>query len=106
MLGNTAAKGSSILEDWTKFFTSEKFKNLGAGLQGLASVASIGTSIYGLFQNNRALKMQRDALNEAKKQNAIENERWDKREAERLASNAVIADSAKLWDENNPSTRI
>lgn len=86
------------------YFGSDKFKNLGAGLEGIGSIGSIGTSIYGLFQTNKALKLQKQALNEAQKQNAIENERYDKREAERIAANDQIAASASAWNDN-PMTR-
>ncbi|MCH5337111.1 MAG: hypothetical protein J1D99_06835, partial [Campylobacter sp.] len=77
--GAAAESQGGILD----YFGSDKFKNLGAGLEGIGSLGSIGTSIYGLFQTNKALKLQKQALSEAQKQNAIENERYDKREAER-----------------------
>lgn len=86
------------------FFGSDKFANFGKGLEGIGSIGSIGTSIYGLFQTNKALKLQKQALNEAQKQNAIENERYDKREAERIAANDQIAASASAWNDN-PMTR-
>lgn len=88
--------GSGIFD----YFGSSNFKNLGAGLEGISSVFNIGTGIYGLWQTNKALNLQKDALNEAKKQNSIENDRFNKRETERIEANKIIADSSKNWDEN------
>lgn len=85
--------------------TSDGFSNFGTGMQGIASIANIGTNIYGLWQTNRALNMQKKALGMAEKQNAIENERWDKREAERVNANAQIAAAAKTWNEQTPFNR-
>lgn len=79
------------------------FKGLNSSFGTLGGLANIGTSIYGIFQANKALKVQKDSLNEAKRQNAIDNARWDKREAERVAANETIANSANTW--NSPMTR-
>lgn len=86
---------------WTKFSNylgSDNFANFGKGMQGVGAIASIGTNIYGMFQSNKALKMQKEALKNAQKQQAIENERYNKREKERDEATAMVMQGAQLLD--------
>lgn len=88
---------------WSKFndyLGSDQFANFGKGLEGVGAFASIGANLYGLFQSNKALKMQRQALHNAQKQQAIENARYEKRERERDEANAKIAKGAELLNVN------
>lgn len=86
---------------WTKFSNylgSDSFANFGKGMQGIGALASIGTNIYGIFQSNKALKMQKRALENAEKQQAIENARYDKREKERDEATSMIMSGVDVLD--------
>lgn len=86
---------------WTKFSNylgSDSFANFGKGMQGVGAFASLGTNIYGLFQSNKALKMQESAFKSAQRQQEIENARFDKRERERDEATASAGKAAALLD--------
>lgn len=86
---------------WAKFNTylgSENFANFGKGMQGVGAFASLGTNLYGLFQSNKALKMQKAAFENAKRQQNIENARFEKRERERDEATKAAGEAAKLLD--------
>ncbi|EAI5357912.1 hypothetical protein Q6T43_000025 [Campylobacter upsaliensis] len=98
---NNAEKAANESGLWTKFSNylgSENFANFGKGMQGVGALASIGTNIYGIFQSNKALKMQKRALANAEKQQAIENARYDKREKERDEATDMVMSGASLLD--------
>ncbi|MCR2055430.1 hypothetical protein CHLV4139_07990 [Campylobacter helveticus] len=96
-----ASKAAETPGLWTKFSNylgSDSFANFGKGMQGVGAIASIGTNIYGIFQSNKALKMQKEALNQARQQQAIENERYNKREKERDEATQMVMQGASLLD--------
>lgn len=98
---NNAEKAANESGLWTKFSNylgSDNFANFGKGMQGVGALASIGTNIYGIFQSNKALKMQKRALANAQKQQAIENARYDKREKERDEATDMVMSGASLLD--------
>ncbi|MBS4235999.1 hypothetical protein CVU5213_07380 [Campylobacter vulpis] len=98
---NNAEKAANESGLWTKFSNylgSDNFANFGKGMQGVGALASIGTNIYGIFQSNKALKMQKRALANAEKQQAIENARYDKREKERDEATDMVMSGARLLD--------
>lgn len=98
---NNAEKAANESGLWTKFSNylgSDNFANFGKGMQGVGALASIGTNIYGIFQSNKALKMQKKALANAEKQQAIENARYDKREKERDEATDMVMSGASLLD--------
>ncbi|ELT5783207.1 hypothetical protein ACI4X5_001534 [Campylobacter upsaliensis] len=98
---NNAEKAANESGLWTKFSNylgSDNFANFGKGMQGVGALASIGTNIYGIFQSNKALKMQKRALANAEKQQAIENARYDKREKERDEATDMVMSGASLLD--------
>lgn len=98
---NNAEKAANESGLWTKFSNylgSDNFANFGKGMQGVGAFASIGTNIYGIFQSNKALKMQKKALTNAEKQQAIENARYDKREKERDEATDMVMSGAGLLD--------
>ncbi|ENO7717796.1 hypothetical protein ACB557_001510 [Campylobacter upsaliensis] len=98
---NNAEKAANESGLWTKFSNylgSDNFANFGKGMQGVGAIASIGTNIYGIFQSNKALKMQKRALANAEKQQAIENARYDKREKERDEATDMVMSGASLLD--------
>ena len=98
---NNAEKAANESGLWTKFSNylgSDNFANFGKGMQGVGALASIGTNIYGIFQSNKALKMQKRALANAEKQQAIENARYNKREKERDEATDMVMSGASLLD--------
>ena len=98
---NNAEKAANESGLWTKFSNylgSDNFANFGKGMQGVGALTSIGTNIYGIFQSNKALKMQKRALANAEKQQAIENARYDKREKERDEATDMVMSGAGLLD--------
>ncbi|MDL0102552.1 hypothetical protein [Campylobacter felis] len=98
---NNAEKAANESGLWTKFSNylgSNNFANFGKGMQGVGALASIGTNIYGIFQSNKALKMQKRALANAEKQQAIENARYNKREKERDEATDMVMSGASLLD--------
>ncbi|MDL0110805.1 hypothetical protein NYG92_08635 [Campylobacter felis] len=98
---NNAEKAANESGLWTKFSNylgSNNFANFGKGMQGVGALASIGTNIYGIFQSNKALKMQKRALANAEKQQAIENARYNKREKERDEATDMVMRGASLLD--------
>ncbi|MBS4269458.1 hypothetical protein [Campylobacter vulpis] len=98
---NNAEKAANESGLWTKFSNylgSDNFANFGKGMQGVGALASIGTNIYGIFQSNKALKVQKRALANAEKQQAIENARYDKREKERDEATDMVMSGARLLD--------
>ncbi|EPR3829002.1 hypothetical protein ACU5RK_001285 [Campylobacter upsaliensis] len=98
---NNAEKAANESGLWTKFSNylgSDNFANFGKGMQGVGALASIGTNIYGIFQSNKALKMQKRALANAEKQQSIENARYDKREKERDEATDMVMSGASLLD--------
>lgn len=93
-----AAADSGLWTKFSNYLGSDSFANFGKGIQGVGAIASIGTNIYGLFQSNKALKMQKKALENAEKQQAIENARYDKREKERDEATQMVMAGADILD--------
>ncbi|ARJ55922.1 hypothetical protein [Campylobacter cuniculorum] len=99
---NIAQNATPAAEGGTNSMLSffDDLGGIGKSLEGLGSLASIGTGIYGMFLQNKALNLQKKALNQAQAQQNIENERWNKRENERVNANAQISQSATAWNDN------
>ena len=98
--GNEAAKKAG--NEVAKF---AGFNNLMSGVgAGVSAVASIGSLWSGLRAADKADIRAKEQLDFAKTQFNTENERYNKREEERLEANKAVAESAKLYDVN-PMTR-
>lgn len=98
--GNETAK--KVGEEVAKF---AGFNNLMSGVgAGVTAVASIGSLWSGLHTADKADRRAKEQLDFAKTQFNTENERYKKREEERLEANKAVAESAKLYDVN-PMTR-
>ncbi|STP11053.1 Uncharacterised protein [Helicobacter cinaedi] len=96
---NTATKTG---EEVAKF---AGFNNLMSGIgAGVSAVASIGSLWSGISAADKADRRAKEQLDFAKTQFNTENERYKKREEERLEANKAVAESAKLYDVN-PMTR-
>lgn len=98
-LGDTASKAGTEVAKFAGF------NNLMSGVgAGVTAVASIGSLWSGLRAADKADRRAKEQLDFAKTQFNTENERYKKREEERLEANKAVAESAKLYDVN-PMTR-
>lgn len=98
--GNEAAKKAG-----TEVAKFAGFNNLMSGIgAGVSAVASIGSLWSGISAADKADRRAKEQLDFAKTQFNTENERYNKREEERLEANKAVAESAKLYDVN-PMTR-
>lgn len=89
-----ASQGTSLLDDVGKYLGSESFANLGQGLGGIASIASAGAGIYGAIKSS---KLQKEAIEQSKKEFNENVKRYNELEKERKANNAEIAASASAY---------
>lgn len=77
---NKATKSSNVLG------------GIGLGIQGLGTAWDIAGGIINLHYANKANQLARDQYNDAKAQLALENERYNKRENERINANNTFND--------------
>lgn len=88
-------KNPGPLDKFNKFMGSETFQNIG-------SVAGLGLDVFNAWNDykmgRKALKEQKAGREALQTQWAVENKRYDDREAERKQANADIAASASVWE--------
>lgn len=81
------------------------FNNLMSGIgAGVSAVASIGSLWSGISAADKADRRAKEQLDFAKTQFNTENERYNKREEERLEANKAVAESANAYS-LSPMTR-
>lgn len=108
MLDNEAAKKTmqdSLLGKFDNFMSSDSFT---AGLGAIGSGLQIYNAIQGTKAAKKALNMQKEGLEMQKQQLALENERYNKRENERIDANNTIGASAAAFnkkDEDKQNTQ-
>lgn len=96
---NTATKAGTEVAKFSGF------NNLMSGVgAGVSAVASIGSLWSGISAANKADKRAKEQLDFAKTQFNTENERYNKREEERLEANKAVAESANAYS-LSPMTR-
>ena len=94
----------SFTEQWNeadgffgKFDTIMGSDALSGSLGIIGSGLQIYNSIEGVKNSKKALNMQKEALDLQKQQLAIENDRYNKRENERIEANNTINSSANAY---------
>ncbi|CAM3303957.1 hypothetical protein [Helicobacter labetoulli] len=98
-LSNTATQAGTGVAKFSGF--NNLMSGVGAGVSAVASIGSLWSGISAADKQNRRAKEQLDF---AKTQFNTENERFKKREEERLEANKAVAESANAYD-LNPMTR-
>lgn len=83
------------LEKFNNFMGSETFQNIG-------SAAGLGLNVFNAWNTyqtgRKALKEQKAGREALQAQWAVENKRYEDREAERKQANTTIAASASVWE--------
>lgn len=88
-------KNIGPLDKFNNFMGSDTFKNIG-------TVAGLGLDVFNAWNSyqmgRKALKEQKAGREALQAQWAVENKRYEDREAERKQANADIAASASVWE--------
>lgn len=91
----STTKNIGSLDKFNNFMGSDTFKNIG-------TVAGLGLDIFNAWNSyqtgRKALKEQKAGREALQAQWAVENKRYEDREAERKQANADIAASASVWE--------